>query len=165
MKLFKKYRTAPIDYSKAVNINGYDFTILRESLWPLRFQLGSEIIPTPSVYQVGNKTHIILPEETVCKYTKEMIDFTIYTNVYFHINNVKVRWIEDVHDADVFAYYKMDCDASIIRKIYEATKEGMNEHFGDIFRWWSLRYDKSILDEREELFKAYIEEHVDKKAE
>lgn len=41
----------------------------------------------------------------------------------------------------------------------------MNGHFGDLFRMWWLRYDKSVLDEREELFKAYIEEHGDKKAE
>lgn len=155
-----RLRREPIDYSKSAKVNGYEFTILRESFWKLYGQLGKEVSLLPASYTLDDKRCIMLPEETVCNYTEEMIDFTIYTEAYLSINDIKVRWLEDLHQADVFAYYKMEnCDASIVRKIYEATKEAMDDNYGNIYRWWNLRYNKSILDEREQLLRTYIEEH------
>lgn len=142
-------------FTKEYKINGYVFYVYSGDLWLLRRQLGG-IKPIPMLYTIDDKQVVILPSQSIEKWETEMVDFTVHHWAYFWIYHLHDRSLKNMCNADIFAALRMGCPSSIIRNIYNATMESMDENFGWLFRMWFLFWDKRVLDKREESLALYL---------
>lgn len=138
--------------TKEYFVGGYRVLTLADSLFTFRKAFGSVVKPMPRLYShedsvKGTETLlVILPNECCEDYTEDMINFIVYRELSFYLSSDDDEdRITKEMNADAYALKHTGLSGEIIQKIYETTRNTMNETCGSLFCVWAMHRTKKDL--------------------
>lgn len=143
--------------TKEYFIGGYRVKLVSGHFWDLRRRYGSDVSLIPNLYLLDGESHgIIISDEVLTHLDEEMVEFIMYREAAYLVNQTEMcHSLEDELNADLYGFLKTGASVDIMRRIYQCTKEALDDFCGCFVRLWALRGEKKKLLIREK----FINEH------